>query len=197
MPSCRSILRSARAGLLVWGGALVLCACSPALNWRDVRLAGSGVQVLFPCKPATELRTVRLNGMALPMSMSVCQAGGATYALAFADLGSADQVSSTRSAWVAAQVGNLGGSAQVMPPIPLKATQAPLQAEHHFLSGQMPDGTPIQQDIVFVVRKTRILQMTVMSPRVDQEAATIFFESLNWPENVASGGSPMAAPSAF
>ena len=41
---------------------LALTACSPALDWRQVRPDDAGVEAMFPCKPLSHARTVPLAG---------------------------------------------------------------------------------------------------------------------------------------
>jgi hypothetical protein len=55
----------------------LLAACQPALNWREVRPAGSRAVALFPCKPDSEQR----GGMGL----ACCEAAGRRFALSWAD----------------------------------------------------------------------------------------------------------------
>ena len=40
--------------------AALLVGCSPALDWREVRVEGRDAFVLLPCKPAAHARQVRL-----------------------------------------------------------------------------------------------------------------------------------------
>ncbi|MFY7864346.1 hypothetical protein [Roseateles sp.] len=70
------------AGFLL---ATSLAACSPALDWREVRPAGSGVQALFPCKPQINVRPAT---PAEPSSMGLaeCKAADLSFSLAWADL---------------------------------------------------------------------------------------------------------------
>ncbi len=74
---------------LAWVGLVALVACSPALNWREVRADGAPVQVLLPCKPERAIRAVPLLGLDAPpldLHMLSCEAGTATYAVAAARL---------------------------------------------------------------------------------------------------------------
>ena len=59
--------------------SIVLCACSPSLNWRQVKL--DGISVLFPAKPATLERPVTLLHRQWPMRMSAAQVDGISYAV--------------------------------------------------------------------------------------------------------------------
>ena len=61
----------------------VLPACQPALNWREVRPAGSGAVALFPCQPDVEQRP--------GMGLARCETGGKGFALSWADTPDASQ----------------------------------------------------------------------------------------------------------
>lgn len=57
------------AGLAV----LVLAACSPRYDWREVRSEQSGWVALFPDKPQTQTRTMNLDGRSLDMTMTIAR----------------------------------------------------------------------------------------------------------------------------
>ncbi len=61
-----------------------LPACSPALDWREVRPDGSAARVLFPCQPKSQTRQAALAGARMPMTLLSCEADGQTFALAHA-----------------------------------------------------------------------------------------------------------------
>ncbi|MBE0548915.1 MAG: hypothetical protein IH627_14965, partial [Rubrivivax sp.] len=62
---------AARAGC-VCAAAFLLAACSPTLDWRDVRPAGSGVTLLMPCKPVVQERSLPLAGAPVRLSLQAC-----------------------------------------------------------------------------------------------------------------------------
>ena len=56
---------------------LLLCACTPALNWRDVRLEsadGSALKAALPCKPDNATRKQQLGDIQVDLSMMGCVA---------------------------------------------------------------------------------------------------------------------------
>ncbi|HEY1129977.1 MAG TPA: hypothetical protein VGF12_11270 [Roseateles sp.] len=83
----------------------LLAACQPALNWREVRPAGSGALALFPCKPEVEQR----QGMGLAQ----CEAADRRFALSWADLTDPIQAGAALKAMPQALAGKLG---QVLQP---------------------------------------------------------------------------------
>ena len=84
-----------------------LPACSPALDWREVRPDGSAARVLFPCQPKSQTRQAALAGARMPMTLLSCEADGQTFALAHAELGDPARVSPALAEMAAALVANL------------------------------------------------------------------------------------------
>jgi hypothetical protein len=70
--------------LLVLLLSLSTASCTPALNWREVRVAGA--LVLLPCKPDRAERIVRLANMEVAMQMAGCEAAGAIFAMSHVEL---------------------------------------------------------------------------------------------------------------
>lgn len=64
----------------------VVSACSPSLDWREVRPDGAGVLALFPCKPEIERREP------VRMGQAVCKAAGASFSLTWVRLDDPAQV---------------------------------------------------------------------------------------------------------
>ena len=60
--------------------ALSVSACSPALDWRDARLASAGLSMLLPCKPQVQDRSVEVQGQPWSATLMACDAAGMTFA---------------------------------------------------------------------------------------------------------------------
>jgi hypothetical protein len=75
----------------ICGACIVLWACSPTFNWREVDFEQAPAQALLPCKPDRGSRTVELAGHKLMMHMAGCEAGGAMFAVALVELPQAEQ----------------------------------------------------------------------------------------------------------
>jgi hypothetical protein len=67
----------------------LLAACSPTFNWREVRVASTALKAMMPCKPDKGVRTVPMAGRQVELEAWGCDAGGATFAVLFADIGEA------------------------------------------------------------------------------------------------------------
>lgn len=165
-----------------WAAAVVLAAlvgCSPTLDWREVRPAGSHAQALFPCKPASHARTVTLAGAAVEMSMYACAVSQVSYALAFADMADPALVTPaldelTRSARAHLAAATPGASS---PLAVAGATPNPRSASWT-LSGRLPDGRLVNERLALFAWGTRVYQATAVGERLDAAALETFFASL-------------------
>jgi hypothetical protein len=158
--------------------ALLWAACTPTLDWREVRPEGSGALVLMPCKPSSMTRNVRLAGGTVALSLSACSAGGSTWAIGFADVGDPTRVTAALDELESAARANLAaGPAQVLPMTVAGATPNPASKRVQF-SGRLGDGTPVQEQVAVFVHGTRVFQATVLGPQLPAEDVETFFGSL-------------------
>jgi hypothetical protein len=167
------------SGVKSWMAGLALCAgaCTPALNWREVRLDG-GALALFPCKPEHQTRTLTLVGQPVALTLHACEATGLRFAVAQADVQDPARVEAALAALAAAQARNLqttlppGDAVQVpgMTPNP--------QARRYALSGRRPDGAAVQAQLLLFARGTQVLQATVLDGAPDTPAVHTFMDAL-------------------
>lgn len=171
-----------RAGFALLTLACVASACAPVLDWREVRPEGGGLLALFPCKPAGHVRRIVLAETAVEMTVYACAAGGATYAVAFADLNDAQRVERGLSALAEAAARNIGAtlSADVLPARVPGMTPNP-RAQRLSLVGRLADGQPVQEQVAVFSRGTRVYQATVVGARLSGEAIDMFFGALRLP----------------
>ncbi len=159
----------------------MLTACSPTLDWREVRAEGSDAVALFPCKPSHEVRTVPIHGVATRMTLNACRAGDAFFSLAYADVGDPGQVTSVLEAFRLALAVNLGAAVEASAPAAVSGMTPHPQAQRIKLRGQRPDGTAVHQEAVFFAKGLRVFQAVVMAPQLDAEAVDTFFDNLKLP----------------
>jgi hypothetical protein len=98
---------------LLAGCLLGVGACTPALNWREVRWASSGLIGWLPCKPDQAQRTVELQGQPAQLSLMGCEADGMDFTLAQLDMPSALSAEQTQQAWKAASLASLDAAGDV------------------------------------------------------------------------------------
>lgn len=180
-PLRRVLARTAGpARVPVWLALLgALAACSPALDWRELRPEGSGALLLMPCKPASQARRVELAGAQVEWTLHACQAMGMTWGFGFAELDDparADAALRELQRSALAHIGAGGGDA-----LPLRVDGVSPQpaAVRLALQGRLPDGRPVQQQIALFAREARVYQASVVGPVVLAEEAQTFFEGLS------------------
>jgi len=170
MPAFRSCL----AGAL----AVVAAACTPTLDWRELRPEGSGALVLLPCRPSVQVRGVRLAGQTVRLAMHACSAGGATWALAVADVGDPAQVAPALDELRRAAAANLGAAGgQPLPLTVAGATPNPSSMRLQ-ISGRLADGSAVQEQVAVFARGTQVFQASVIGERLPADGVETFFASL-------------------
>lgn len=171
--TCVDFWRCAR----LLGVSVLLTACTPALNWRDVTVPEAGVALQFPCKPDAVSRQVVLSGRRVPMGLSSCAADGATFALTHAQLASPAEVQSALAAMAAAVRTNLAGQAALQASAALPGADAGLQRWR--VRAQRPGGQgTLEQHVLLFSRGLQVVQVTVVADRAGDEPADTFFASL-------------------
>lgn len=162
--------------------ACATAACTPVLDWREVRPQGAGLVALFPCKPAGHSRQIVLAETSVEMTLYACSAGGATYAVGFADLGRPQQVEPATLALADAAARNIGA------PLPTDVVSAGVpgmtpntKARRLSLTGTLADGMPVQEQVVVFSRGTRVYQATVIGAALSADGLETFFDALRLP----------------
>ena len=161
---------------------LLTVACSPALNWRDVRPGDSGLGLLLPCKPDKADKVVPLGPQPTTLSMLGCDASGATFAVAVADLGDAALVPAVLAQWQALTLANMRATPESTAVRPLKvpgaaAAPAPVLV---LASGRRADGSVVQGQAAYFARGAQVVQVVMYAPVISAQAADTFFTSLHF-----------------
>ena len=157
-----------------------LMACAPALDWRDVRPAGSRLQLLFPCKPTAQERRVALAGPPVALALHACTAGGMTWGLSHVDVVNAGRVAPALAELRAAAAANLGATAGPLLPLPVTGATPNAASGHMRLVGRLPDGTAVQMQVLLFAHGTQVFQATVLGLPLPEEAAENFFASIRF-----------------
>lgn len=160
------------------GLCLLAAACSPAIEWRELRPENSSLVARFPCKPDRHWRDVRLSGRTVRMDMLVCAEDGATFAVAFADVADPAAVSAALDELRGAALGNVAATsvretALLVPGMTPNPRAARLRFEGH-----RPDGTTVQEQAAFFVFGPRVYQATALASRLREGDAETFFGGL-------------------
>ncbi len=159
-----------------------MVACAPALDWRDVRVAGGAVTVLFPCKPKTQERALEMGGRQWTALLQVCEAGPSTYsALTLAPREGApaetsaaallpELVQTAAQRWGAAQ-----GAASAPEGVRLPASVASAVWARHTRAGAESE---VQTQALFLSVGSNLVQLSMHGSRLDATAVETFFGQL-------------------
>ncbi|WP_269631369.1 hypothetical protein [Pelomonas sp. BJYL3] len=162
-----------RAGLLAC--LLLLGACAPSLNWREVRPEGSGAELMFPCKPEQARRPASAQEPA--MGLAVCRAGELGFSLSWSEMPRPDMVGPALHA--------MGEGLRQR----LKAPEAAWQALQ--LPGMTPRPESGQQALIGSGQKARqalfsrglkVYQLVMLGPKDDELAWQNFVASVRLPQ---------------
>ena len=161
-------------------GIMWLAACSPALNWREVRPEDTRLSLLLPCKPDSAQKVVPLGGQAATLSMLGCDAGGATFAVAVADVGDAAKAALVLEQWQSLTLANMKAVPASREVLPLKIPGLPAGA---FISrvaarGQRIDGTAVAGQAAYFAQGSQVFQVVMYAPKITPEVADTLFSSL-------------------
>ena len=171
---------------LAWrGGAAVFAAaalqgCAPALDWRDVRPAGSGAVLLFPCKPSVQERPVALAGVTVRLALHACSAGGLTWGLAHAEMTDPSLVGPALAALRAAAARNLGATPAALAPLAIAGATPHPESGSTRLEGRTPAGAALRMQVVVCARGTQVIQASVLGEALPEEAVQTFIGSIRF-----------------
>ncbi len=160
---------------LITSLALQLSACSPGLNWRLVRTEAASVTLLLPCKPDRASKVVPLGGQASTLSMVGCEAEGAMFALAVADIAQPAQAAELLVQWQSLTLAHMRASAHTQVPFLLAGAASPPTPVRVQAQGQQADGRAVHSQAVYFVRGAQLFQAVIYAPQVSAEMADTFF----------------------
>jgi hypothetical protein len=165
---------------------LLLPACTPTYDWREVHGTGVPFTVLMPAKPLTESRPANLDGLQVTMTMTAAEAGGSIFAVGSAELPDAAQAPAALQAMKTALVKNIGGtirretpaSAACVPEdVPTRVTSVEIEAAS---ASDSRAGAPVRVLFArFVAKDKRVYQVAVigLETSVKREAVETFLTS--------------------
>lgn len=156
---------------------LLLGACSPALNWRNVQLAG--VQTTLPCKPDQAQRVVQLDGQDLTLTMVGCEADAGLYAVSHIRLAQQAQAQAVIDAWRAQALQALRSTATAeLSTVPAVGDRPALTV--YLATGSNPRGQAVQARWTWVQRGPDIYHWALYAPTVRADMQEPFFGAMQW-----------------
>ncbi len=157
---------------------LLVGACSPTLDWREVRPDGAGIVAMFPCKPERQERTISLAGASVSLQVLVCSAGGVTWGLGTAEMSDPARVATALAALRASRLGNLDGHELEVRPLEVAGMTPNPQAVRLRIAGRRPDGSAITERAWLFARGTRVFHVAALGGDPPDEALGSFFGGL-------------------
>lgn len=161
---------------------LLLTACSPVLNWRQVPLGG--LRFSLPCKPDKAQREVPLAGRTVALEMQGCEADGALFAVSRAQVGEATAVPDVLAAWRASALAALQAAPEntrALPAPTLAAASGLATASWLAATGRRPQGGIVQAQLGWLVQGSDIYHLAVYGDHLRPEQAEPFFSDIALP----------------
>ena len=163
---------------------LLLCmlvACSPSLDWRQVRPEGWGLVASWPCRPMLQARSVPLAGPAVELGLLSCTADGHRFAIASADVADPARVGPALKALAAAAQANVQGVVEADRVALVPGMTPQPAARWRRVQGRLPDGQPVREQVLVFAQGMRVFQATLVGPVADDALAKTFFDSIELP----------------
>ena len=160
--------------------ATSMWACSPSLNWREVRPPDSSIVALFPCKPSGQERQVLMAGQPVGLTLLACEAGGLTWGLASADMANPALLGAALTELRQAAAANIDATTVEPTALQVRGATPHPQSVRLRLAGRRPDGRAAQMQAAFFTHGTWVYQVTVLGEQVRAEDADTFFAALRF-----------------
>lgn len=171
------MLRRLAGAAAVFGLLAGMLACSPALDWRQVRPDGWNALLSMPCRPARQSRTVPLAGQPVEMTLLACSAEEHSYAVVSADVGDPARVGPALLALAESARDNLRGVVQSDQDASVPGMTPQQAARRWQLRGQLPGGQAVMEQGLVFAHGLRVYQATVVGPSASVERGKAFFET--------------------
>jgi hypothetical protein len=162
---------------------LAASGCSPALNWREVRIEGPGLVAMFPCRPVAQTRNVALAGHALAPRLDACESGGATYAVMAVDARDPAEVNAVLKSLRDSSLAKLDSPQSASASAGWQvAGMTPQAASGRWsLTHARAGETPVRMDTAVFARGTWVVQASVIGPATATDLQREpFFEGLRF-----------------
>jgi hypothetical protein len=158
--------------------ALFLLACSPTLNWREVRPDGAALTALFPCRPDQGVQTVALGEHGVKMAMMGCEAGGAMFTLAHVALDGSVDAEVLRGLWQMGTLASMQGALTTEEPFALKKASGNMLPGQIRATGKRADGSPVAMRAAWFAVGGSLYQAAVYADRDVDEVAQTYLDGI-------------------
>jgi hypothetical protein len=169
----------------IWLGTMMVAVlgggCAPTLDWREVRVAGTGLVALFPCKPVEQTKQLPLAAAEVQLTLLACVAGESTWALAHADMVDPARVGAALTELLATTAAKVSSATPESLPLRIEGTTPSEHSRRVSLAGSRADGSPLAMQMAVFAKGTRVFQATWLgNDGIGQqgEAVNTFFAGL-------------------
>ena len=109
-----------------------------------------------------------------------CDAGGATFAVAVADVGDAAQAAPVLAMWQELTLANMKAAPDTRQLIAQKVigASAAVPIVRMQAQGQRADGTPVSGQVAYFAQGSQVFQVVLYAPKIAPDVAETFFSSL-------------------
>ena len=159
---------------------LIAAACTPAFDWRSVRLPETQLVAQMPCRPARFQRDEVIAGTRLRLFMLSCEAGGVTYGVATADVADAGRVEAVLAALASGAASTLRARDvrfAAFKPTGVTPFSGNVSARLH---GTRPDGVEVEESLRLFARGTRIFQVNAIGASLNDDVIRPFEDGLRF-----------------
>jgi len=170
--------RAAAAILVASTAALLLSGCSPAIDWREMRVSGAPLQLVMPCRPASHQREVSVAGGTRVMTMVACAMDDGTFALAHFELVDLLQVGPALDQLAEAARSNVQGSLVWSAQAQVRGMTPQSSARQWRIDGRLPDGRGVVLHGMVFSYGTQVFQASVIGDKPDEALVKTFFGGL-------------------
>lgn len=164
--------------LTLLAGLLLLAACSPKYDWREIHVSQGQYVAAFPAKPSSETRDTQLAGKTVSMTMSSSLVDGVTFAVASAAMPDAAQARAAVPVLKQGLLANINGQLK-QESVPRLGQGEGLQIEAVGNQQQHGKLQPIVIHARFIAHKQWVYQLVVMGPstKIVRDTIDTFFTS--------------------
>lgn len=158
---------------------LLIAACSPTYNWREVREDAAQIKMLLPCKADEGQRELPLlEGKVVMVKMIGCKAGDLTFALAWADVLDTQNAEAALSNWQNATLATAKAKSKSRSELVMQGRSVRLNSGVLHIQGTQATGESIEMRGLWFARDALVFQALVIGPSVPEALTEPFFSGL-------------------
>lgn len=168
--------------LLLFAVSVGFTACTPAWNWREVRLEDAPLSAVLPCKPDQGSQTVTLAGATVELQLTGCESGGTTLAVSRMRLPPGASPAEALSHWRVVTLAGMKAQGVHEQPFQPGGSLTLPQSVRVVASGQYRDGRPVRAQAVWFASASPqgvwLFHAVIYADTISAEVADTFFSGL-------------------